>query len=95
MREIFIAVLVEQLSVRKAIIGLDYALMAQLAKLLELMKNRGQINVETTAEDAAFVIYSVIITDLMAFFVDDDMSIQDCLQAMKSHIYLVFKGFTS
>ena len=95
MREIFIAALVEQLSVRKAIIGLDYALMEQLAKLLELIKNRDQINFETSTEDAAFVIYSVIITDLMAFFVDDDMPIQDCLQAMKRHIYLVFKGFTS
>jgi len=95
MREIFIAVLVEQLSVRKTIIGLDYALMEQLAKLLELIKNRDQINFETSTEDAAFVIYSVIITDLMAFFVDDDMPIQDCLHAMKRHIYLVFKGFTS
>jgi len=95
MREIFIAVLVEQLSVRKTIIGLDYALMEQLAKLLELIKKRDQINFETSTEDAAFVIYSVIITDLMAFFVDDDMPIQDCLHAMKRHIYLVFKGFTS
>ncbi len=94
MREIFVAALVEQLSVRKAIIGLDYALIAQLVELLELIKSRGQISPDADTEDVAFIIYSVIITNLMAFFVDDDMTIEDCLQAMKRHICLTFKGFT-
>jgi len=94
MREIFVATLVEQLSVRKEIIGLDYALMAQLVELLKMIKSRGQIGPDIEAEDAAFVIYSLIMTDLMVFFVDDDMTMQDCLQAMKHHISLSFKGLT-
>ena len=93
-REIFVAVLIEQLSVRKELIGLDYTVMAQFVELLKLIKSRGQIAPDIDVEDAVFVIYSMIMTDLMAFFVDDDMSIQDCLQAMKRHIHLVFKGFT-
>ncbi len=92
MREVFVVAL-EQLSVRKEIIGLDYALMGQLVGLLKLIKSRGQIGPDIDAEDVAFIIYSLIMTDLMVFFVDDDMTIQDCLQAMKRHIYLVFKGF--
>lgn len=94
MREIFIAVLVEQLSVRKELMGLDYALIAQLVKLLNIIKRRGQIGADVNLEDVAFVIFSLIMTDLMAFFVDDDMTIQDCLQTMKRHIFLVFQGFT-
>lgn len=92
-REIFVAVLIEQLSVRKELIGLDYTVMAQFVELLKLIKSRGQIAADIGVEDAVFVIYSMIMTDLMAFFVDDAMSIQDCLQAMKHHIHLVFKGF--
>jgi AcrR family transcriptional regulator len=94
MREIFVAMLIEQLSIRKELIGLDYALMAQLVKLLELIKGRGQIGADIHPEDASFIIYSLIMTDLMAFFVDDDMTVQGCLRAMKRHIHLVFKGFT-
>lgn len=94
MREIFAAMLVEQLSLRKELIGLDYILMARLVKLLELMKSGGQISPDVNPEDVAFVIYSLIMTDLMAFFIDDDMTVQDCLQAIKRHIYLVFQGFS-
>jgi AcrR family transcriptional regulator len=93
MREIFVAMLVEQLSIRKELIGLDYILMGQLVKLLELTKSRGQIGADINPEDVAFVIYSLMMTDLMAFFIDDDMTIQDCLKAIKRHIYLVFQGF--
>ncbi len=93
MREIFVAALVEQLSVRKEIMGLDYALMGQLVEFLNLIKGRGQISPDVDTEDVAFIIYSVIITDLMAFFVDDDMTMQDCFQAMKHHISLSFRGF--
>jgi AcrR family transcriptional regulator len=95
MREIFVAMLVEQLSIRKEQIGLNYDLMAQLVKLLEFIKGRGQIRDDIRPEDAAFIIYSLIMTDLMAFLVDDDMTIQGCLEAIKRQIYLVFKGFTS
>jgi AcrR family transcriptional regulator len=93
MREIFVAVLVEQLSVRKELMGLDYALIAQLVELLKLIKTRGQINPDINAEDVAFVIFSLVMTDMMAFFVDDDMPVQDCFRAIKRHISLVFKGF--
>jgi AcrR family transcriptional regulator len=94
MRELFVAALVEQLSVRKEIIGLDYALVAQIVELLKKIKSRGQIGPDIGAADAAFVIYSLVMTDLMAFFVDDDMTVSDCLRAMKHHISLSFKGFT-
>jgi AcrR family transcriptional regulator len=94
MREVFVAVLVEQLSVRKEIMGLDYALISQLVELLNIIKSRGQISPDIDTADAAFVIYSLIMTDWMAFFVDDDMTAQNCLQAMKHHISLSFKGFS-
>ena len=67
--------------------------MAQFVELLKLIKSRGQIDPDIEVEDAVFVIYSLIMTDLVAFFVDDDMSIQDCLQSLKRHINLAFKGF--
>lgn len=94
MREIFVAVLVEQLSVRKELMGLDYTLMAQLMELCKMIKGRGQIGPDIDTADMAFVIYSLIMTDLMSFFIDDDMTVQNCLQSMRHHISLSFKGFT-
>ncbi|MBN1190247.1 MAG: TetR/AcrR family transcriptional regulator [Dehalococcoidales bacterium] len=93
-REIFIGALVEQLSVRKEIIGSDYILMEQFVELLKIIKGRGQIRHDLDVTDAAFVIYSLVMTDLLMFFMDDDMPVQDCLQAMRYHITLVFSGFT-
>ena len=94
MREIFIAALVEQLSVRQELIGLDYALMAQLTGLLNVIKDRGDINISITVEDLAFIIYSVTMTDLMMYFADEDMTSSDCLSLMKHHISLALQGFS-
>ena len=94
MREIFVAALVEQVPVRKELMGLDYALMAQMVELLEMMKSRGKISPDINSEDVAFIIFSVVITNLMAFIFDDDMPVEDCFQAMKRQINLVSRGFT-
>jgi AcrR family transcriptional regulator len=94
MREIFVAMLIEQLSIRKELMELDYTLMTQLAEFLQTLKNQRHIRPDIEAADVAFVLYSLVMTNLMAFFVDDDMTVQDCLQAMKHHISLSFKGFT-
>jgi AcrR family transcriptional regulator len=94
MREVFVAVLIEQLSVRKQIMGMDYALMAQLGNYLETARERGQIRQDLNTADVTFVIYSLIMTDLTAFFVDDDMTVQDFLDAVKRHLSIAFKGFS-
>jgi AcrR family transcriptional regulator len=94
MREVYVAIMVEQLSVRKELMQMDYAVMEDLVKLLEIFKARGQLAKNINMTDMAFVIYSVIITDLTALFMDDDMTIRQFMENMKRHIYLSFRGFS-
>ena len=93
-REVFVAVLVEQLSVRRLFMRLDYALMAQLEELLEAYRSSGRIRDDFDTADITFIIYSVIMTNLTAFFVDDDMSPGAFFESLRRYISIAFRGFT-
>jgi AcrR family transcriptional regulator len=94
MREVYVAIMVEQLSVRKEIMQMDYAAMEHLIKLLEVFRARGQLAKDISMFDMAFVLYSIIVTDLTALFMDDEMTTRQFLEAMKRHIYISFRGFS-
>jgi AcrR family transcriptional regulator len=93
MREVYVAIMIEQLSVRKEMMQMDYAVMEHVVKLLEIFKARGQLAKDINMLDMGFVLYSIILTDLTALFMDDDMTVRQFLEAMKRHIYLSFRGF--
>ena len=92
MREVFVMVLVEQLSFRQEIMGMDYRLMGQLATILVPMQQQGKIRADVGMEDAGLLIYSAIMVNIMAFVMNDDMTAKECLRSVKNHIRLLFKG---
>jgi AcrR family transcriptional regulator len=94
MREVYVAIMVEQLSVRKELMQMDYAVMEHLVKLLEIFQARGQLAKDISMVDMAFVLFSIIVTDLTALFMDDDMTTRQFIENMKRHIYLSFRGFS-
>ena len=93
-REVFVAVMVEQLSVRRLFMRLDYALMAQLEQLLQSYQGSGRIKDDIDTADITFITYSVIMTELMAFFVDDDLSSGSLFESLRRYISIVYRGFT-
>lgn len=93
LREVFVTVLIEQLSIRKKVISLEYELMAQFGKLMEIIKQRGQINAGTDTADVATIVYTLTMSDLLIFLVDDDMMADYFLNMVKRHIHLLFRGF--
>jgi AcrR family transcriptional regulator len=92
--EMMVAVMVEQRSVRNEVIGLDYSIIGKLSELLSLLQEKGTIRPEILPEDGAFVIYSLIMTDLMAYLMEEDMSFSECLRLIKHHIGLAFRGLS-
>jgi AcrR family transcriptional regulator len=93
MREIIVVLFIEQLSIRKRLMGLDYALIAQLTRLLKNCQDRGQVKPGLPVAEAALTIYVLTMGDAIAFIVDDDMTLQSFLDTLKRQITMLFEGF--
>jgi AcrR family transcriptional regulator len=92
-RELIVVFLVEQLSVRKELMGMDYKMIGQLSRLIAMFQERGQIKPGLDPAEISLMLYLVIGGDLLAFVVDDDMKIEDFLVWMKRQVALLFSGF--
>ena len=93
MREVMVIFLIEQLSIRKKMLGLDYVMMEQVARILNICRERGQIRADLEIARASLTIYSLVMSDAIAFVVDDDMALKTFFGLIKSQIYLLFQGF--
>jgi len=91
-REIFAFVIIERFSAGQEMKGMDNALRSQLLETLKVFEKRGHFASGITFSDVAFVVYPLIMTDLMALFINDDMTTADFLKSIKMHLYLAFKG---
>jgi AcrR family transcriptional regulator len=94
LREILVIFLIEQLSVRKDLLGLDYVLMSQITSLLNIYKNHGQIKPELDTAEIALIIYTMIMGDIVGFIVDDDMTLDNFLGFLQRQISILFDGFS-
>lgn len=75
-------------------VTLDLLLVSQLEELIEQFQKRGQLNKEIKAEEAATILYAVYMSDLMAFLVDDDMTLRFLTSSIKRHVILTFRGLS-
>jgi AcrR family transcriptional regulator len=92
LREIFVVILVEQNSVRKDLMGLDYILMDQIIGLLKTDRYKSQIKPELNIQEAVLTIYILVMGDLFAFVLDDDMTFEGMMALIKRQISLFFAG---
>jgi hypothetical protein len=92
-RELMVVFLVEQLSVRKQLMGMDYALMDQVTGLIKLYQERGQIKPALDPAEISMMLCTMIGGNLMALVVDDDMTPEVFLSAVKRQTGLLFAGF--
>lgn len=93
LREIFVITFVEQLSVREKFLSIDYRMMRQVTELLRVIQQRGQIREEIRVDDVAAILFALVATDLMAFVVYDDMTLDFFLETLRHHIEMSFRGF--
>jgi hypothetical protein len=91
-REIFSFVISDQVSAGDEIRGLDNLLINQLVGMLKVFETRRQFAQGISSADVAFIVFPLIMTDLMTLFVKDEMTTQDFRKSLQRHLKLAFNG---
>jgi len=93
LREIHVVAFVALPHVRKKLMGIDIELIEQITRLVELIQKRGQFSTELDAREVASMLYSTHTSDLMAYILNDDITLNDLYEINKRHIQLSTKNF--
>ena len=92
LRELFAITFTEQISYAKEQLKLDYALIAQVARLMKKIKKRGQLVRGVKPEEAAYLLYMASMTNLLVFIFDDEVTLEPAMKAMQQSVRLIFHG---
>ena len=84
--------MLEQLTVRRKIIGLDYLMVEQIVRMLDICRERGQVRADLETAEAAMTIYSFVIAASITHIVEEDMTLKNFLGLVKHQICLLFQG---
>ena len=71
---------------------LDGQMLTQLAGVLTTHKESGRLSAETSIDDAVFVLYSVLITELLMHLSLDNFTQEDLVSGVLRRVELVFNG---
>ena len=71
---------------------LDGQLLTQLSGVLTIHRDAGRLSAEISIDDAVFVLYSVLITELLMHLSFDGFTQADLIDSVARRVELVFKG---
>ena len=71
---------------------LDGQLLTQLSGVLTVHRDAGRLSAEISIDDAVFVLYSVLITELLMHLSLDGFTQADLIDSVARRVELVFKG---
>lgn len=71
---------------------LDGQLLTQLSGVLTIHRDAGRLSAEISIDDAVFVLYSVLITELLMHLSLDGFAQADLIDSVARRVELVFKG---
>ena len=71
---------------------LDGQLLTQLSGVLTVHRDAGRLSAEIAIDDAVFVLYSVLITELLMHLSLDGFAQADLIDSVARRVELVFKG---
>lgn len=71
---------------------LDGQLLTQLSGVLTIHRDAGRLSAEIAIDDAVFVLYSVLITELLMHLSLDGFAQADLIDSVARRVELVFKG---
>jgi len=92
-REMMVVFFIEQAPVRKKMLELDFRVMGQVTTLLEFYKGQGQLRPEIDVAEASMTMYCLVMGSSMAFFADDDMTLDTYLGLLQRQVNSLFEGF--
>ncbi|MFC1845893.1 TetR/AcrR family transcriptional regulator [Chloroflexota bacterium] len=71
---------------------MDYDLIAQLTELIKKIKSRGHLARGIKPEEAVSLLYMVLITYLILFMSNNEMTLEAAIKTMKDTVCLIFTG---
>ncbi len=80
----------ESIQLRQGIFGLDERVMGWIMAMIE--KESDRFLVPVNAEEATYAIYGAVMMDTMFYIYNDDMTFEQYLGQMTSHIKFIFAG---
>ena len=95
MQEFFAIGLSRQFSFGKDVIPIKMRIIEQMGELVELYRQQGQIDHDSSKDEAAMLCYSAVSIPLMLYVVLPDMALDGAKKAMHRNLELIFRGLAS
>ncbi len=95
MQEFFTIGLSRQFSFDKDVMPVKMRIIEQMGELVELYRQRGQIDHDISKDEAAMLCYSAVSVPLMLYVILPDMALDESKKAMRRNLQLIFRGLAS
>jgi len=94
LQEFFSMGVSQQFSYGKDVMPMKMRIIEQMSELVGRYRDKGQICLDASKEEAAMLCYSVVSMPLMLFMVLPDMELEDAKKAMRRNLQLLFRGLS-
>lgn len=94
MQEFFTIGFSRQFSYGKDMMPVKMRIIEQMGELVELYWQQGQIDHDSSKDEATMLCYSAVSVPLMLYVVLQDMALDDVKKAMRRNLQLLFRGLS-